>query len=235
MKTIQVYYDDPYLKTLNCRVIDYWEKNTISNIVLDKTIFYPEGGGQPCDTGMFSFGNHTISIDHIHIIEGEIVHQSKNCVDFKTNENTNTFIDWNNRHRNMRAHSAGHLLHDTLMELYPDLVPIRGSHGKKAFLEYKGQISPNDKENIEKAININLEKDSPIITKEIEYQELTNDCQFIPQNLPTNKPLRIIKIGDYKAMPDGGVHVKATKEIGKIWIANIINSSDSATIRYGIV
>ena len=87
---------------------------------------------------------------------------------------------------------------------------------------------------IEKKVNEILQKDLPVSTKEASYNELAKDCKFLPPHLPKDKPLRMIKIGDYPPMPDGGVHVKTTKEIGKIWIANITSQNGTTTIRYGV-
>ena len=134
----------------------------------------------------------------------------------------------------MRIHTGGHLLHDVLITMYKDLIPLRGSHGKKAFLEYKGKVNPSKKESIEKKVNKILQTDLPVVTKDATYEEFEKECQFVPPNLPKNKKLRMIKIENFPGMPDGGMHVKSTKEIGKIWIANIVNSNNKTTIRYGI-
>ena len=64
-------------------------------------------------------------------------------------------------------------------------------------------------------------KDLLIITKEASFEEIQKECQFIPSNLPKDKSLRMLKIGDFSGMPDGGVHVKSTKEIGKIKVEQL--------------
>lgn len=105
----------------------------------------------------------------------------------------NISIDWNSRLRYMRLHSADHLLHDILMTIFPDIVPLKGSHGKKAFLEYQGMISSSQKNLIEQKTNEYLQKSLTITTKEAAYDELEKECQFVPSNLPKGKPLRMIK------------------------------------------
>ncbi len=134
----------------------------------------------------------------------------------------------------MRIHSAGHVLHDVLMEMVKELKPLRGSHGKKAFLEYSGNLDVKIKESLEKKVNEIITSDLPIATKEASCEELKKECQFSPTNLPRTKKLRMIKIGNYPAMPDGGIHVKSTKEIGKLWIANITSKEEKVVIRYGV-
>lgn len=228
MKTIPLYYKDSYLKETKSKVLSVEPKGNLLNVILDQTIFYPEGGGQPSDSGMLG----DTKVEYVRFSDGEIIHQVKGGL--QVGDEVKAVLDWNGRHKYMRIHSAGHLLHDVLMTMVEGLIPSKGSHGKKAFLEYTGNLDISKKEEIEKKVNEVLQQDLPILTKEATYEELQKDCKFLPQNLPKNKPLRMIKIGNYPSMPDGGVHVKSTKEIGKIWIANITSQNGKVNIRYGI-
>jgi len=233
MHTKQIYYLDPYKKELEAKIISIDKTPLIVNIVLDQTIFYPEGGGQPCDTGIFKNKSAEAKIEYVRTTNGEIIHQTKTDT-LSKNDVVSLRIDWNSRYRYMRIHSAGHLLHDILMDINPQLVPQKGSHGKKAYLEYLGKINLNQKTLIEEKVNETLQKDLPIVTKEADIIEIQKECRFVPDNLPKDKKLRMIKIGDFPGMPDGGVHVKSTKEIGKIWVANISQQDNNTLVRYGI-
>jgi alanyl-tRNA synthetase len=228
MKTIPIYYDDPYKKELECTVISVEPNGSHLNVILDQTIFYPEGGGQPCDRGRLG----ETHVEYVRMVNGEIVHQVKG--NLQPNQKALAALDWDWRYKYMRIHTAGHLLHDCLMTITKGLTPIRGGHGKKAFLEYQGELNPEKKDEIENKVNEILNTDLPVITKQADYETIEKECQFIPANLPRNKPLRMIKIGDFPGMPDGGVQVARTKEIGKIWIANIIVTEGKTTIRYGV-
>lgn len=228
MKTKQIYYKDEYKKELKCKVLSVEPKGNLLNVILDQTIFYPEGGGQPSDRGFLN----EEKVRYVRISDGEIIHQVDG--ELKVGQIVQAKLDWNWRHKYMRIHTAGHLFHDVLMTMVKELVPRRGSHGKKAFLEYQGKIDVSKKEEVEQKVNEVLQQDLPVVTKESTYAELEKECKFLPPNLPRDKPLRMIKIGDYPAMPDGGVHVKSTREIGKIWIANITSQEDKVNIRYGV-
>jgi Ser-tRNA(Ala) deacylase AlaX len=235
MKTKQIYYQNPNKKELACKILSIEPKGNLSNIILDQTIFYPEGGGQPSDRGMLEGKQGSAKIKFVRLIEGEIIHQAQIQGNLKKGDNVKTTLDWNWRYKYMRIHTGGHLLHDVLMTMYKDLIPLRGSHGKKAFLEYKGEISSENKESIESEVNKVLQENLEVVTKATTFEKLEKECKFLPPNLPKNKPPRMIKIGDYSAMPDGGIHVKLTKEIGRIWIANITNNDGKTNIRYGVV
>lgn len=228
MLTKQIYYQDPYKQELESKVVSCDQKGNLFNVVLDQTIFYPEGGGQPSDKGLLG----EVMVDSVRMVDGEIIHQVNGLLE--KNISLIGKIDWNWRYKYMKIHTAGHLLHDVVMSLFSDLTPIRGSHGKKPFIEYQGNLDPNKKEEIVAKINEVVQKDLPVVTREVNYEELTKQAKFVPPNLPKNKPLRMIKIGDFDAMPDGGVHVKSTKEIGLIWIANITAIDGITNIRYGV-
>jgi len=234
MKTKQIYYQDPYLKKLGCKVISVEEKGALVNVVLDQTIFYPEGGGQPADRGLLISKNWSAKVQYVRLIDNEIIHQVQPDGKIKIGDCVKAELDWNWRYKYMKIHSAGHLLHDVLITIEKNLTPLRGGHGKKAFLEYDGDLNLEIKEELEKQVNKVLLQDLPIITKEASFKQLEKECKFLPPNLPKDKKLRMIKINDYHAMPDGGVHVKKTKEIGRIWIANIAAQEKKVVIRYGV-
>ena len=67
MKTEQIYYQEPYLKELTCSVIDITAGDHLTDVVLDQTIFYPEGGGQPSDKGLLG----EAKVEYVRLIEGE--------------------------------------------------------------------------------------------------------------------------------------------------------------------
>ncbi len=229
MQTKQVYYEDPYKTELEAKILSVNPQGNLTNVILDQTIFYPGGGGQPSDRG--TIGN--AKVEYVRFQNGEIVHQVKGEV--KEGETVKTAIDWNYRYKYMKIHSAGHLLHDVLMKMVKNLTPTKGGHGKKAFIEYQGATNPTIKEKLEQEVNEIAQQGLEIVTKETTYEELAKECQFLPTNLPKDKPLRMIKIGNFPPMPDGGVQVKNTKEIGKIWIANITSQNGITNIRYGVV
>lgn len=229
MQTKQIYYEDPYKKELDCNVLSTENAGNLINVILDQTIFYPEGGGQPSDIG--TLGN--TKVEYVRMVNGEIIHQVKG--EMNQDDQVKATLDWNWRYKYMKIHSAGHLLHDVLMTMVKNLTPVKGGHGKKAFIEYQGEVDPHIKQKLEEEVNKTAQQGLEIATKFASYNELAKESQFLPPNLPKNKPLRMIKIGNFPAMPDGGVQVKNTKEIGKIWIANITFQNGITNIRYGVV
>lgn len=233
--TKPIYYNDMYLTTLEAKIIDLKKIDNLQYLVLDQTIFFPEGGGQPSDIGTIST---TTPVSHVIFKNNQVLHFiGTHCNAFlpiKIGNKVTLKIDWNNRYKYMKIHSAGHLLHEVLMTMIPTLKPIKGSHSDKAYLTYSGNISLSLKSEIENQVNQKIQKDLPILCKYATYDELTKECREIPANLPKNKPLRMLKIGSYPAMPDGGIQVKSTKEIGRVEIISIENSNNESTIYYKV-
>ncbi len=222
-----VYYQDNYLQSLKATILsiescqDHWV------IICDKTIFYPAGGGQPGDWG---------KIDNIEIFDttfesGQVLHHTKNKPILSSTQNVLLEINWTHRYKYMQVHTAGHLLHDAIMSLSVSLKPIKGDHGENAYLNYQGELKPTEKDKILakylELCNQNLDIVCADLSGENKNQILGNAAG----NLPKNKRLRYLKIGNFPAMPDGGVHVKSTSELPQIDI-QIENYADISTIKY---
>ena len=144
-------------------------------------------------------------------------------------------LDWERRHWYMRVHTAGHLVHDALMSLVDGLVPIRGDHSDQPYLKYKGVIEDkNIQKKLEDLVNQLIAEDRPVVTEDITLEELKRRAKFIPPNLPKGKPLRVLQIAGFDAMPDGGVQVKKLGEIGKIAITHIRTRKGNTTIKYSV-
>jgi Ser-tRNA(Ala) deacylase AlaX len=234
--TNQLYYADPYRteSTGTILAVAATGRPRVVEVELDQTIFYPQGGGQPSDQGAIKTESGALKVSLVRYRGDRILHEGPIVGNLAEGEPFLAELKWSRRLKYMRVHSAGHLLHDVLMTLVSDLVPLRGNHGDKAVLEYQGFVDPALQSVLEERIAANVASDLPIRTREVEYDELVDLGARIPANLPKNKPLRIIEIGSYPPMPDGGVHVRTTGEIDSVLIHSIANSDGRAAIRYGV-
>ena len=234
-RTERVYYEQPYLTELPGKVIFVEQKGTMYLVELDRTILYPEGGGQPTDQGEIVGAAGKLKVEQVRTLpDGRIVHQGILTGQLAAGDEVRAVVKWAPRFKNMRIHAAGHLIHDVLMGMAKDLTPVKGNHGQKAYLEYSGVLDPQRGPQLQAAVNEAMARDLPIVTKESSYEELAASCKFLPPHLPKNKTLRAIRIGEFSPMPDGGVHVTSTKEIGEVIIHNITSENDVVTIRYGV-
>jgi len=229
-----VYLTDSYRKKLKAMLLSCTKKGSVWEIILDKTIFYPQGGGQPADRGEI-VGKHGIGhVKQVRMQQGEVIHECTIDGRITEDEKVECVLDWEWRYQNMRVHSAGHIVHEAVMVICPGLIPLKGEHGSTAYIEYQGSIPIDKKYLIERKANELVKQKLPIITKFVTLEELKQQASYIPEHLPKNKPLRIVKIGAYAATPDGGTQVKNTAEVGELNIDKIDNSSDCVRVYYSL-
>lgn len=225
-ETELLYYVDMFQTETKATVIAHKNVDGHNYLILDKTLFFPEGGGQPSDTG---------TIDDQPVIslkfkDGQVWHEVKEFIE--VGAQVDLKIDCDHRYRYMKIHSAGHLLHEVLLEINPTLKPLKGYHGNEAYLIYEGQMAASDTSKIEELFQKRVEENLPILCDYTDLGSLAKDARSIPKNIPLHKPLRRLKIGNYPSMADGGIQVKTTKEIGGIKIIKIENQDNQSTIYY---
>lgn len=241
MKTIPEYLNDPYLKEVEAIVLDIVKHdNGQVGIVLDKTCFYPIGGGQNCDTGKFILSDSSyIPVKEVVIKNGEINHFVENIGEIKIGSTVRAQIDWERRHKNMIIHSAAHVIDFALQKLNVEpqkLKPLKGSHGKNAHVVYEGEVDATLmfkqlKKEVNTILNSNLEFD----WKFVDFETLKNIATYLQPGLPTNKPLRALSLKNYGTVADGGTIVRNTKEIAKIEIPRIEQIDGSIIVYYNAI
>lgn len=218
MKNIPTYLKDSYAKTLDTKVVSFTASGSNCEVVLEDTVFYPEGGGQPCDQGSIEFKGGGIKVNEVKLVDGEIVHRGKLKGEISEGQDVKCEIDWNRRYKNMIVHTMGHLIEEILYEekLSPQVLKaVKASHAKKPYVEYKkvgGDLPKNLMEIIESGVGEMINEGLDIKTEFVSKDEIENKARWIPPKLPSDKPLRVVSIGDNKGIPDGGTLLKNTSE-----------------------
>jgi Ser-tRNA(Ala) deacylase AlaX len=234
MQTKQVYYENQYKKELSANILSITTDNNMVKVILDQTIFYPMGGGQPSDQGVMVGEKGTIDVHEVLVKEGEIIHYGKLSGDLVVGDIVDCTIDWERRYKNMRVHSAGHVINDAVMQLFSDLTPIEADHGKKPFVQYSGKLDEISAGLIRERANKIVLENLDIITEFVSLDELKKRATWVPEHLPKNKPLRIMQIGKFSVIPDGGTQLKKTGEIGQITDIEIKNEGETISVYYKI-
>lgn len=228
------YLTDSYKTKLTAHIISLQKKGNVWELVLDQTIFYPQGGGQPSDKGLIQGQNGKAHVKHIRMQSDNAVHECTIDGTLQIGDEVECSIDWNLRFHNMRVHSAGHIVHEAVMSTTSELSPIKGEHGKEAYIEYKGFIPLDKKQSIQYTSNQIVKNNLIVTTEFVSLEELTKRSSYVPEHLPKHKPLRIVQIQGYQAIPDGGTQVKKTGEVGEIEITKIENLEKSVRVHYQI-
>ncbi len=221
--TEELFREDSYAKTCEATVTAVDERG----IVLDRTVFYATGGGQPGDVGIIRFGDGgEVAIidtrtdratgDHLHV-PGEGAHLPQ------VGDAVVAEIDWNRRFRFMRMHTTMHLL----CSLVPEGV-TGGSVGEaKSRLDFDLPDRTLDKEALSEGLNRLVAEDHAIGFRWITDDEMAAQPELV-RTMSVKPPsgvgrVRLVSIGDVDLQPCGGTHVARTVEIGRVRIGKIEN------------
>ncbi len=221
--TLKLFYTDPYLREASAKIMDIEVKENKARVLLDRTIFYPEGGGQPSDRGVIKGNGFRIEVEKVEG-KNEIWHEGtlKGRIPEK-GEEVKLELDWEWRYENMRQHTGQHILSAILKRMYNS-----DTTGFQIFPEYnKIEINFDEELTWEHILAAELEANEVVwanIPVEIEeYEKLPKEVRSaLRKSLPEDisGKIRVVKIGDVDLIPCGGTHVKNTGEVGFIKVLN---------------
>jgi len=218
-----LYLENSYLKECDATVV------SVTNgkyIVLDQTVFYPKGGGQPWDTGKTIKNGETYSVVYVGKFSGEISHE----VDrpgLKEGDKVHCVLDWDRRYRLMRSHTAAHVFASLLCNETGALVT--GNELSIEKIRFDFSLENLNRELIERYIekaNELFKKDIPVKTYWLPREEalkipgIVKMAKAFPPDVPE---LRIVEIVGVDKQADGGTHVKSLREVGQIEFIKAVN------------
>ncbi len=220
-----VFRDTPYARDVEAKVVGVNERG---GIVLDRTVFYATGGGQPGDCGLLEVeGLGTVPIATTVYDEArEIVHVPAEGTDLpEPGTPVRAVLDWERRHRHMRMHTCLHLLCAVLP------FPVTGGQigADAARLDFDIQdASLADKEELTRQLNALIGEDHAVSERWIADEELAAQPELV-RTMSVKPPMgsgrvRLVAIGENGAVdlqPCGGTHVASTAEIGTVVVAKI--------------
>ncbi len=197
-------------------------------IVLDQTIFYPQGGGQPWDTGsIIKNANAVFMITEVRFENGVVYHIGTMTGDIKVGDTVTCSVDEPRRVLNSRLHSAGHVIDMAVRQLELDWKPGKGYHFPEGpYIEYTGAIADADKEKMKSEIER--------ISNEIIKKNIPVTIRFVADQIVNGKPARVVMYGDF-AVPCGGTHVNNLGEIGLVTIRRIKMEKENIRVAYDII
>lgn len=237
--TIPLYLQDAYLKETQATILEVIkESDKRWQIVFDQTIFYPRGGGQSTDQGVIFTDKWQGKLTQALLKEDKIIHYIESDEPPPLGTQVKEVLDWDRRFLHMRLHSAGHVVDFALylMGYCPNtLNPLKGDHGKKAFICYQGIIDKDFREELETRANELVARDLTFSFRFATHAEIENETIYLQPGLPKNKPLRLLTLNGVGSVADGGTQVNKTSEIGKIAILPIEIKDGMTFIHYRLV
>ena len=233
--TDALYMNDSYLKTWDAKIINVKENKYI---ILDKTAFYPKGGGQPWDEGFISKEGEKFKVVYVGKISGEISHEVDKPGLIKGDLVT-CEIDWERRYTYMRYHTACHLISNLLFRRANAKITGNQIELDKSRMDFSMEnYSPEKLHTFVNEANEIIQKNLPVTIGYMSREEVLQKPELarLAIGLPKNiKEFRIIKIGDIDEQVDGGTHIKNLNEIGKIEIIKTANKGKNNRRMYFVI
>ena len=215
--TEALFRDDAYLRDCTATVTAV----TDSGVELDRTVFYPLGGGQPGDTGFIEWdGQRSRVIDTRYGESGDIVHVVEEGAALPVGTAVVGTIDWNRRYRHMRMHTAMHLLGAVL----PYGVTGGNISAEKSRLDFDMEDTV-DKEAVQAALEKLVAEDHPVGCRWITDEELDRQPELV-RTMSVQPPrgqgrIRLLEIEGIDLQPCGGTHLASTAEVGRVRIGKV--------------
>ena len=216
--TEQLFREDSYLKECDAVVVTVDD----NAIVLDRTVFYPMGGGQPADTGTIHWdGGSATVIDTRYGDGGAIRHiVAADAARPQAGGQVHVSIEWDRRYRHMRMHTALHLLGSILK------YGVTGGNisAEKSRLDFDMEDTI-DKEEVAMALKTLVEENHSVSCRWITDEELEAQPDLV-RTMSVQPPkgagkVRLLEIEGVDLQPCGGTHLKSTCEVGQVRIGEV--------------
>ena len=215
--TQKLYYEYPEQIEFEATVLDVIE----NNVILDRTVFYPEGGGQPADHGTLSVNDYVANVVDVQNLNGVIVHETDSDFGFKKGDTVKGMIDWERRMAHMRHHTATHIVNEAAKSVLGKHIWQTGAQKStdraRLDLTHFKRITDEEFKEIELRANKAVMKNQPVFIDWMDRIEAEQRYGFVlyQGGVPPGKDIRILRVGnDVEAC--GGTHVSNTGLIGPI-------------------
>jgi misacylated tRNA(Ala) deacylase len=217
--TEELFLADSYLREFEARV----ERLAGREVILDRTAFYPGGGGQPPDKGTLGIGPVRASVVDVRREGGDIIHVLDNPIPGTVGDLRGE-LDWERRYAHMRHHTALHVLSGVIWKNFEAKVTggqMRQDHARMDF-SFPGVWTLDVVGAIEQLTNEALASARPVKVYELPREEalknpdlIRTQVNLVPERV---KVIRIVEIESLDTQADGGTHVANTREVGEMEI-----------------
>jgi alanyl-tRNA synthetase len=216
--TERLYYLDPYLKEFSARVVRRTEKG----VVLDRTAFYPTGGGQPCDFGTLN------GIDVTDVIEdgADVIH----AIAAPLEGEVRGVIDWDRRRDHMQQHHGQHLLSEAFIRVSKAQTSSFHLGKQGCSIDLDKDIAPVDLERAETLANMVIYENRPVQVSIFGHEEA--------KSLPMRKPppaeerIRVVTVNDFDCQACCGTHPRTTGEVGVVCVTGAEKTKGSTRVHF---
>jgi misacylated tRNA(Ala) deacylase len=217
--TEELFLGDSYLREFEARVVELSGRE----VILDRTAFYPGGGGQPPDKGTLGIGPVRASVVDARREGRDVVHVLDNAIP-ETVRELRGELDWERRLGHMRHHTALHVLSGVIWKSFGAKVTGGQMRSDRARMDFSfpGEWTADVVGEIERLTNEALAQGRPVEVYELPRDEalknpdlIRTQVNLVPERV---KVIRIVEIEGIDTQADGGTHVANTGEVGQLEI-----------------
>lgn len=221
--TEQLYYEDSHIKSFDAVVTSCAPVGKYYDVTLDRTAFFPEGGGQSADTGVLGAARVT----HTSLIDGDIFHRVD--VPLAVGEEIHGEKDWEKRFSNMQNHTAEHIISGIIHRRfgYANVGFHMGEEG--VIVDFDGFVAPDELAEVEREANRIVTENRRVTGRIVPPEELSGIEYRSKLDLKDN--VRLVTIEGVDVCACCAPHVKATGEIGIIKIFESIRRKNGVRLR----
>ncbi|HOO53890.1 MAG TPA: alanine--tRNA ligase [Methanothrix sp.] len=222
-ETRRMFYERPFERKFKAKVLEVVD----GNVILDQTLFYPEGGGQPADHGLIRKGSKAFRIVDVQSAGGVVLHKiaedesAEAAAEIRPGDSVEGEIDMNRRLAHARHHTAAHIIHDSAKKVLGSHIWQAGAQKSedraRLDISHYKRISRDELKEIEIIANRTVMENVPISTGWLERSEAEKRFGFelYQGGVPPGKSIRVVQVGtDVEAC--AGTHCTNTGMVGPI-------------------
>jgi misacylated tRNA(Ala) deacylase len=223
-ETELLFASDAYLRTFDATVQDV---TSDGGVILDRTAFYPTGGGQPHDLGTLSWSGGEAAVVEVRKLGSQVLHRLDGAPP-AVGTPVHGEIDWQRRYALMRHHTALHSMSGVIYQLYGATVTGGQMYPDRARMDFQlPDLSPERLKRIEERTNELLLEGHPVTLRFLPREEafqipdlIRTRVNLLPEGIDV---IRVVDIEGIDQQADGGTHVANTREVGRVRIAGSEN------------
>jgi len=211
---IRLYSTDSYLKSFEGRVVEVLD----DEVILDKTAFYPDSGGQPHDTGTLAMGGESFPVVYVRPAEDNIAHRVGRP-GLVTGDLVRGEIDWERRHLIMRSHTACHLLSAVIFQRTGAMITGNQIGVDRSRVDFSLQdFDRSALADYVETVNEIIRQDRAVSIRPIPREEAMEIPSLVRlvKEVPDREVVRGVEVEGIDLQACGGTHVQRTGEIGRI-------------------
>jgi alanyl-tRNA synthetase len=220
-ETEQLYYKDQYMREFEAAVLKVLDNEYV---ILNKTCFFPEGGGQPADSGYLIFDGKRVEVVDVQKVRRVIVHKIRGGAAPKEGSNVKGIVNWDKRYSLMKSHTATHVVGGAARRVLGQHVwqfgTQKGVDSSRLDISHYRRLTLEEIYEIETLANEAVLQNIPVETDWMPRGEAESRYGFrlYQGGAVPGKEIRVVKIGDWDVEACAGTHLRSTGEIGFIKI-----------------